>query len=100
MTPTPLRIEFPDGSGLDLVLHTVDGLRQSPQQPGITRQPRVLDGTVEVSRELLASVDAQPVPVREFLRNMLGGRRFTDTAVTVTDTGFHLALWNLTLPRA
>ncbi|GAA4472915.1 hypothetical protein GCM10023094_05750 [Rhodococcus olei] len=48
----------------------------------------------------VASLDAQPVPVREFVRSMLGGRRFTDTAVTVTDTGFHIALWNLTPSRA
>ncbi|MEV0855930.1 hypothetical protein [Nocardia fluminea] len=99
VSPTPLRIEFGDGSGLDVVLHTVDGLRQAPQLPGITGQPRFFDGTIEVPRELLASADAQPSAVRDFLRNTLGGRRFTETTVDVTDARFHLALSDLTLYR-
>ncbi|WP_405150825.1 hypothetical protein OG308_14545 [Nocardia salmonicida] len=99
VSPTPLRLEFGDGSGLDIVLHTVDGLRQTPQQPGITGQPRFFDGTVEVSQELLATLDTQPPAVRDFVRNTLGGHRFTDTSVDVTDARFHLALTDLTLNR-
>ncbi|WP_156094779.1 hypothetical protein [Nocardia lijiangensis] len=99
-TPTPLRIELNDGSGVDLILHTVDGLRQTPQRPGITSQPRHFDGTIELSPELLASLDAQSEAVRDFVRNVLGGNRFTDTAVVVTDTGFHIARLDLTLNRS
>ena len=99
VSPTPLRLEFGDGSGLDIVLHTVDGLRQTPQQPGITGQPRFFDGTVEVSQELLATLDTQPPAVRDFVRNTLGGQRFTDTSVDVADARFHLALSDLTLNR-
>ncbi|MEV0550927.1 hypothetical protein AB0H98_29350 [Nocardia salmonicida] len=99
VSPTPLRLEFDDGIGLDIVLHTVDGLRQTPQQPGITGQPRFFDGTVEVSQELLATLDTQPPAVRDFVRNTLGGHRFTDTSVDVTDARFHLALTDLTLNR-
>ncbi|MFD4441870.1 hypothetical protein ACFWPK_19055 [Nocardia sp. NPDC058519] len=99
VSPTPMRIEFGDGSGLDLVLHTVDGLRQTPRQPGITGQPRFFDGTIEVPRELLAALDTQPTSVGDFVRNTLGGNRFTDTSVDVTDTRFHLSLSDLTLNR-
>ena len=99
VSATPLRIDFADGTGLDLVLHTVDGLRQTPQQPGITGQPRVFDGTVEVPQRLLDTLDAQPVAVREFVGNALGGHRFTDTSVDVTDSRFHVAMWDLTLHR-
>ncbi|MEV0336342.1 hypothetical protein [Nocardia sp. NPDC050717] len=99
VSPTPLRIDFADGSGLDLVLHTVDGLRQIPQRPGITAQPRAFDGTVEVPPQTLAELDSQPAAVRDFVRNALGGNRFTDTAVTVTEADFQLAHWGLTLRR-
>ncbi|MFI1241170.1 hypothetical protein [Nocardia salmonicida] len=99
VSPTPLRIEFGDGSVVDIVLHTVDGLRQTPQQPGITGQPRFFDGTIEVPQELLAALDTQPPAVRDFVRNTLGGHRFTDTSVDVTDARFHLALSDLTLNR-
>lgn len=99
LSPTPLRIEFADGTGLDVVLHTVDGLRQTPQQPGITGQPRLFDGTIEVPEELLTARDAQPATVRDFVRNTLGGNRFTGTSVDVTDTRFHLGLGDVTLNR-
>ncbi|MFD4429613.1 hypothetical protein [Nocardia sp. NPDC058497] len=99
VSPTPLRIEFGDGTRLDVVLHTVDGLRQTPQQPGITAQPRFFDGTIEVPQHLLADLDTQPATVRDFVRNTLGGNRFTDTSVDVTDARFHIALWDVTLNR-
>ncbi|MFI2475715.1 hypothetical protein [Nocardia xishanensis] len=100
VTPTPLRITFGDGDGLDLILHTVDGLRQMPQEPGISSQPRQFDGTIELSADLLTSLDAQPAAVRDFVRNILGGKRFTDTSVAVTGTGFHIAALGLSLNRS
>ncbi|WP_431971930.1 hypothetical protein [Nocardia sp. bgisy134] len=100
VTPTPLRIEFGDGGGLGLILHTVDGLRQTPQQPGITDQPRHFDGTIELSPDALAGLDAQSAAARDFARNILGGKRFTDTSVAVTDAGFHIAALDLTLNRS
>lgn len=100
VTPTPLRIDFGDGKQLDLILHTVDGLRQTPQRPGISSQPRYFDGTIELAPELLAGLDAQPAVVREFVRNVLGGNRFTETSVDVTDTRFHIARLDLTLNRS
>ncbi|MEV0295492.1 hypothetical protein [Nocardia sp. NPDC050710] len=97
VTPTPLRIDFGDGRQLDLILHTVDGLRQTPQRPGITSQPRHFDGTVEVPPQLLADLDTQPTVVRDFIRDILGGRRFTETSVDVTDTQFRIARLDPTL---
>ncbi|MCP2316883.1 hypothetical protein APR12_002223 [Nocardia amikacinitolerans] len=100
VTPTPLRIDFGDGKQLNLVLHTVDGLRQTPQLSGISSQPRHLDGTIESPPELLAGLDAQPAEVRDFVRNVLRGSRFTETSVVVTDTRFHIDRLDLTLNRS
>ncbi|QLY31576.1 hypothetical protein H0264_04355 [Nocardia huaxiensis] len=88
-TPT-LRIDFGDGARLDLILHTVDGLRQLPQQQGIGTQARRFDGTIEVPAEVLGSLATQPDSVRQFLASALGGRRFTDTAVDVTVSEFRI----------
>ncbi|MEU2043370.1 hypothetical protein [Nocardia niwae] len=100
VTPTPLRIEFGDGATLDLILHTVDGLRQTPQLPGISGQPRHFDGTIEVPSQLLGDLDAQPAVVGDFVRNVLHGNPFTDTAVDVTEERLHIGDWELTSSRS
>ncbi|MFI7664633.1 hypothetical protein [Nocardia sp. NPDC049526] len=100
VTPTPLRLDFGGDVELDLILHTVDGLRQLPQQRGISDQPRHLDGTVEVPPEILNSLADQPEPIRHFITEQLGGRRFTDTDVTVTTQSFGVAGLGSVLPRA
>ncbi|WP_433673004.1 hypothetical protein ACQP06_16490 [Nocardia sp. CA-136227] len=99
VSPTPLRLEFADGSRLDLILHTVDGLRQTVQAAGITDQPRSFDGSIEVPTATLATPAEQPDTVRRFVRTALGDRRFTDTAVRVTTSGFAIDALAVTLPR-
>ncbi|MGW5112045.1 hypothetical protein [Nocardia sp. NPDC004123] len=99
VSPTPLRLDFADGSHLDLALHTVDGLRQTVQPSGITDQSRAFDGTVEIPADTLATLPDQPAPVREFLQTALAGRRFTDTPVRVTTNEFSIEGLGLTLSR-
>lgn len=100
VTPTPLHLDFGDGVRLDLILHTVDGLRQLPQQSGLGNQSRRFDGTLEVPPAVLDSLDSQPAAVRDFVQGVLGGRRFTDTAVDITDSRFHIAYLDVALDRA
>ncbi|WP_278265886.1 hypothetical protein [Nocardia sp. AG03] len=98
VSPTPLRLTFPDGTARELLLHTVDGLRQTPQQPGITAQPRVFDGTVEVAPGLFDDPSLSDT-ARDILRDAVRDHRFIDTPVVVTDTAFRVETWNLTLIR-
>ncbi|MFE9319826.1 hypothetical protein ACIHDR_09080 [Nocardia sp. NPDC052278] len=42
----------------------------------------------------------QPEPIRHFITEQLGGRRFTDTDVTVTTRSFTVAGLGSVLPRA
>ncbi|MEV0252457.1 hypothetical protein AB0H76_38125 [Nocardia sp. NPDC050712] len=98
-SPTPLRLTFADGTHLTLTLHTVDGLRQTPQLPGITTQPRHFDGTIEVPPDILNSPAAQPSPIRNFLESTLGSAKFTDTPVIVTESEFRIPALNLALGR-
>ncbi|MGW5229895.1 hypothetical protein ACWEP5_33815 [Nocardia niigatensis] len=99
VSPTPLRLDFADGTRLDLILHTVDGLRQTVQQSGITDQPRTFDGTIEVPADTLATLADQPAPIREFLQTVLAARRFTDTPVRVTAGEFSIDGLGPTLSR-
>lgn len=99
LTPTPLHLDFGNDARLTLILHTVDGLRQLPQQPGITTQDRRFDGTLEVPADVLNSVANQPAPVRDFLTATLGGRHFTGTAVVVTEGAFRIDAIDVTLTR-
>ncbi|AQA21411.1 hypothetical protein BTZ20_0636 [Rhodococcus sp. MTM3W5.2] len=96
---TPLRLDFGNGVGLDLILHTVDALRQTPQPAGITGQARHFDGTIEVPPDALNSNAAQHGPIRDFLTGALGGRRFTDTGVDVTDRDLRIDGLGVTLAR-
>ncbi|MFI6774349.1 hypothetical protein [Nocardia sp. NPDC050412] len=99
VTPTLLRLDFGGDLRLDLILHTVDGLRQMPQQRGISDQPRHLDGTIEVPAAIANSLVDQPEPIRHFITDHLNGRRFADTDVTVTAQSFSVAGLGLVLPR-
>lgn len=98
-TPTSLRVDFGNDVGLDLILHTVDALRQTPQQSGITAQARHFDGTIEVPLVVLNSLAAPSAPIRDFIASTLGGRRFTDTGVDVTDRDFRIDGLGVTLAR-
>ncbi|MFF6844865.1 hypothetical protein ACFY8X_39785 [Streptomyces tanashiensis] len=98
VTSTPLLLRAGDRE-LTVTLHTVDGLRQSVQSPGLTSQPRVFYGTVEVPRSVLDDLDAQQPELRDLIRDRLGSARFTDTDVVVTDRTMTIARLGLTLNR-
>ncbi|MGW6687037.1 hypothetical protein [Streptomyces sp. NPDC054961] len=95
---TPLILEA-GGQKLQLTLHTVDGLRQSPQAPGLTSQSRSFYGTIEVPQAVLDGLDSYDPALRAFVRDRLGSARFTDTDVAVTDRTMTLARLDLPLNR-
>ncbi|WP_371680974.1 hypothetical protein [Streptomyces sp. NBC_01276] len=95
---TPLILEA-DGQELQLTLHTVDGLRQTPQAPGLTSQPRSFNGSVEVPQAVLDNLDSYRPALRDLVRDRLKSARFTDTDVTVTDQTMTIARLDLSLNR-
>jgi hypothetical protein len=74
-SPARLRIRPPAGGAFDLDLHNVDGLRQQPRARGLDNVPREQYGNIEVPRRHLK---------RPFVRDVLGGRRFTNVTLEVT----------------
>ena len=90
-SPARLRIR-PKGARkhLQLVLHNVDGLRQQPRGRGLDDVPREQYGQVEVPPRLLK---------RAFVRERLGGKRFTAVTVNATATAVRLEELDWTLRR-
>ena len=80
-SPTLLRLRVGDLAPLDLTLHSVDGLRQSPRGRGLDAEPRMELGAVEVPRGALAG---RPAAVRRFVESHFGTRRFTSVHIQAT----------------
>ena len=78
-SPARLRIRPTGGKPFDLVLHNIDGLRQSPRARGLDGEPREQYGDIEVPKAAYTNPAA-----RSFVQNTLGGRRFTDVTLEVT----------------
>jgi hypothetical protein len=98
-SPALLRVSFGGRASVDLILHSVDGLRQTRRGRGLDAAPRSYDGVIEVPRDLLAHADRQDPRVRDFIEQSLGGRRFTSTPIEVTTQALTINALNVTLQR-
>jgi hypothetical protein len=83
-TPARLRIRFPTGERLDLILHTVDSIRLAPRARGLDNNPRALQGTVEVPPATLARLHSLTTSARGFIDTYLHDAQFTATPVQAT----------------
>lgn len=72
-SPSTMRVEVAGGVVLDLRLHVTDTIRQSPEEAGLTDDPRGARLAVEVPPALWESRDQQPAAVQAFL-DQLDGR--------------------------
>jgi hypothetical protein len=90
-SPARLRIR-PKGAkkSFDLVLHSVDGLRQQPRTRGLDDIPREQYGQIEVPPKLLK---------RTVVREKLQGRRFTPVTINATARTIRLEELDWTLRR-
>ncbi|MGP3683205.1 hypothetical protein ACTVZO_00530 [Streptomyces sp. IBSNAI002] len=94
---TPLTVRFASGASLELVLHTVDALRQIPRAAGLDETPRAYTGAVEIPPTTRLTLEQQPSDVRAFVARELGTRRFTTTDVVVTRQTMRIAALDLSL---
>src|SRR3546814_10043676 len=56
--PQTLRIWFAPDQHLDLILHTIDVIRQLPIERGLTATPRNFNGDIEIPADTFAALDA------------------------------------------
>jgi hypothetical protein len=99
-SPALLRVSFAPAASVDLILHSVDGLRQTPRGRGLDANPRSYDGVIEVPQDALAHIDRQAPRVRDFIEHDLGGRRYTSTPIEATTETLTINALNVTLRRA
>ncbi|WP_020648095.1 hypothetical protein [Solimonas variicoloris] len=93
--PQALRIWFAPDQHLDLILHTVDTIRQLPASRGLGATPRRFSGDIEVPAETLAALDTLPAKSRQFIQLYLKDQRHTgvtlrgtSTRITITEFGW------------
>jgi hypothetical protein len=98
-SPAVLRVAFGGRASAELILHSVDGLRQTPRGRGLDANPRSYDGVIEVPSDLLAHADRQDPRVRDFIEHNLGGRHFTSTSIEATPQALTIDALNVTLQR-
>lgn len=82
-SPTTLRIDFPSGA-LELVLHSVDGLRQERRTRGLDLYPRYYRGAIEIPRAIFDNKTALPIEQQDFLERHFGTDRFLDGPLLAT----------------
>jgi hypothetical protein len=94
-SPATLHVDI--GAGLDLLLHSSDGLRQETRARGLDDTPREYNGAIEVPRGVFDRLAAGD-PRKAWIDAQLGGRRIATAplAVTATRLRFHAQCWELT----
>src|SRR3546814_2977492 len=73
--PQTLRIWFAPDQHLDLILHTIDVIRQLPIERGLTATPRNFNGDIEIPADTFAALDALPAKSRQFIALYLNDQR-------------------------
>lgn len=96
-SPAALRVQIGDGAATEFVLHSTDGLRQERRARGLSAQPHVYRGAVEVPRPLWDARLEQPEAVRAFLQKHFGEQRFLVGTLAATATRLQISqpCWNL-----
>jgi hypothetical protein len=97
-TPSTLKLTAA-GRSVDLVLHSVDGLRGTRQSPVLDATARHQYGNVEVPRKVLDHLADQPAAIRAFITGPLRSRRFTDVGLIATASSLTLSELHWTLRR-
>jgi hypothetical protein len=83
-SPATFTVHVGPSSHVDLILHTVDSIRQSPRARGLDSNPYALQGTIEVPQALLDTLATQEPKIRSFITSYLGAKRFTAVALSAT----------------
>ncbi|RZO87214.1 MAG: hypothetical protein EVA65_02795 [Oceanococcus sp.] len=93
-SPTTLRIHTSVDEHMDLTLHVVDVIRQTPRERGLDDNPRKFRGNIEIPDALLAMRDELSPRQRAFIDLYLDGNKFTDVrmsgvsdSITLTPSG-------------
>lgn len=95
-SPAHLDVRLAPHRWLSLVLHSLDGMRQSTRAQGLDDVPRNYNGAIEVPAQVWASLQSRPLAAAWVRANLTG--RFTSTPLAVTSTRmrFTQQCWQLT----
>jgi hypothetical protein len=96
-SPARLHVTVAPGVGLDLLVHSSDGLRQDTRARGLDDTPREYNGAIEVPRSVFAAL-RDGDPRKAWVDAHLGGRRIATAPLALTSTRmrFRAQCWELT----
>ncbi|MGB2254051.1 MAG: hypothetical protein ACPH56_03420 [Spongiibacter marinus] len=81
-SPTTLRVYTGPEESMDLTLHVVDVIRQTPRARGLDDEPRSFRGNIEVPEALSNQKAALSTRQRQFLTLYLEDKAFTDVRMS------------------
>lgn len=99
-SPATLRIAPPDAEPFDLVLHSIDGLRQERRGAGLDGDARGYRSALEVPAALWDARAQLEPRVRAFLERWFAESRFLDGPMTVTRSTLRIGVPCWTFSRA
>src|SRR3546814_13538168 len=99
--PQTRRIWFAPDQHLDLILHTIDVIRQLPIERGLTATPRNCHGDIEIPPDTYAALDALPTKSRHIIALYLRHQPHTGLKLSHTDTRTIIQAfrWQVDSPR-
>ncbi len=89
-SPAKVRIIFKNERILDLLLHTRERIRFDKRPRGISNKELLLDGALEIPREVLKRLPTLPANIRRFISRNLKNKRFTNIQVKATKSRLYI----------
>lgn len=84
VTTREATVTTPNGKTIPVLLHTADGMRMSPAQPGLTGTPRHLVGAVELSDEVWRQRKHDPA-IQRFVNGWMRGKQIAPITLSATE---------------
>lgn len=85
VTTREATVTTPSGTRIPVLLHTADGMRMTPSQPGLTRTPRHLVGAIELPGRVWATRGSDPAVTR-FADGWMRGTQIAPITLSATTT--------------
>ncbi|WLP89084.1 hypothetical protein [Gordonia sp. NB41Y] len=85
VTSREATVTTPDGIDIPVLLHTADGMRMTPSQPGLTGTPRHLIGAIELPDDVYATRSTDPA-VAAFYRGWMRQKKIAPITLSATST--------------
>jgi len=89
-SPAQVQVTFKNGTKLNLFLHTRERIRLNTRSRGISGKKLLLDGALEIPKDVLENLPTMSGNIRYFLSRYLKNKRFTNIQVEATNQNLRI----------